>query len=190
MDVDLEIGGRDQIFNMLAGRTLMKRMRRKEKFVLATKLLVDPSGKKMGKTEGDTINLDEVPEVMYGKIMSWPDSLISVGFELCTSLPADEIVKILNQIKEGRLSPWEAKARLAREIVSVCHDKKAATEAEKDAVEAQAKGKALASAIITKTAGQAEKRPANDFLGDDEMIATPSHSDYDELAALAKELFP
>ncbi len=57
MDVDLEIGGNDQIFNMLAGRTLMKKMKNKEKFVLTTKLLVDPTGKKMGKTEGGIIDI-------------------------------------------------------------------------------------------------------------------------------------
>jgi tyrosyl-tRNA synthetase len=124
MDVDMQIGGSDQTFNMLAGRTLMKKMKNKETFVLTTKLLVDPTGKKMGKTEGNMINLDDNPKEMYGKIMNWPDALIGLGFELCTRVPMDEVKKITN--------PRDAKARLAREIVRFYHSEKEAKEAEKE----------------------------------------------------------
>jgi tyrosyl-tRNA synthetase len=123
MDVDLEIGGRDQIFNMLAGRTLIKRMKNKEKFVLALKLLADPSGKKMGKTEGNIVNLDEKPEEMYGKIMAWPDSMIKIGFELLTDLPLGGI---------GKMHPRVAKAKMAYEIVKTCHSEQAALAAEQE----------------------------------------------------------
>ena len=124
MDVDMQIGGSDQTFNMLAGRTLMKKRKNKGMFVLTTKLLTDPQGKKMGKTEGNMINLDEGSKEMYGKIMSWPDNLINIGFELCTGIPIDEVGKIAN--------PREAKARLAREIVKIYHGEKAAQLAEKE----------------------------------------------------------
>jgi len=127
MDVDMEIGGNDQTFNMLAGRTLMKKMKDKEKFVLTTKLLVDPTGKKMGKTEGNMINLDDNPEEMYGKIMSWPDNLISLGFELCTIISLNEINDI-----EKILNPRDQKARLAKEIVKMYHGEKAAEIAEEE----------------------------------------------------------
>ncbi|PIP75329.1 tyrosine--tRNA ligase, partial [Candidatus Kuenenbacteria bacterium CG22_combo_CG10-13_8_21_14_all_39_9] len=69
MNVDGEIGGNDQTFNMLAGRDLMAKMKNKEKFVLTIKLLEDPSGKKMGKTEGNMITLNDSPKNMFGKIM-------------------------------------------------------------------------------------------------------------------------
>ncbi|MDP2362914.1 MAG: tyrosine--tRNA ligase, partial [Ignavibacteria bacterium] len=105
MDVDLEIGGKDQTFNMLCGRSLMKALKNKEKFVLATKLLTDPSGKKMGKTEGNIINLDAEPEEMFGKVMAWPDDLIALGFELCTDLKTEEIEKISEQLKEKKINP-------------------------------------------------------------------------------------
>src|SRR3990167_7970672 len=72
MDVDLQIGGNDQMFNMLAGRDLMRRKKHKEMFVLTTKLLVDPTGKKMGKTEGNMITLNDSANNIFGKIMSWP----------------------------------------------------------------------------------------------------------------------
>lgn len=124
MDVDLEIGGSDQIFNMLAGRTLMKKIKNKEKFVLANKLLTDPTGKKMGKTEGNMINLEEKPKEMYGKIMSWPDSLINIAFELCTAVPMEDLKKMKN--------PREAKARLGREIVASLYGKNLAKSAEEE----------------------------------------------------------
>ncbi len=124
MDVDLEIGGNDQTFNMLAGRRLMKKLKNKEKFVLTTKLLVDSKGKKMGKTEGNMINLDEKPEEMYGKIMSWPDELINIAFELCTSVPMQKIKKITN--------PRDAKVKLAKDITSLFYSKKIAEKTKKE----------------------------------------------------------
>ncbi len=127
MDVDLEIGGNDQTFNMLCGRDLMKTLKNKEKFVLSMKLLTDPTGKKMGKTEGNMVQLDTKPEDMYGKIMAWPDEIIKISFEVCTDLDMEEIKKI---IKEK--SPRDQKAILAKEIVKIHYDKKSALKAEKE----------------------------------------------------------
>lgn len=121
MDVDLEIGGSDQIFNMLAGRRLMKKVKNKEKFVLATKLLVDPSGKKMGKTEGNVVNMDDSPTDMYGKIMAWTDNIVPLGFELLTDVSIDK-----------KIHPRDAKAMLARTIVSLFYDKQAAEREERE----------------------------------------------------------
>jgi len=127
MDVDLEIGGSDQIFNMLAGRTLMGKMKQKEKFVLATKLLTDPEGKKMGKSESNLIPLNEKPDQIFGKIMSWPDELIKIGFELLTDFSKKEINEVLI-----KTTPRNAKARLAKEIVSTCYNKEIAKKAEEE----------------------------------------------------------
>ena len=73
MQIDLEVGGNDQLFNMLAGRNLMKALKSKEKYVLTTKLLVDKEGKKVGKTTGNALFLDVPPEEFYAGIMSFPD---------------------------------------------------------------------------------------------------------------------
>ena len=124
MDVDMQIGGNDQTFNMLAGRTLMKKLKNKEKFVLTTKLLTDPTGKKMGKTEANMINLDENPKEMYGKIMKWPDYLINMGFEICTRVSMDEVEKMTDL--------RSAKARLAKEIVKTHHGEKKAISTEQE----------------------------------------------------------
>ncbi len=132
MDVDLEIGGNDQTFNMLRGRDLMKAIKNKEKFVLTTKLLADPSGKKMGKTEGNIINLDESPNEMFGQVMAWSDGLIIPGLELCTSVDMDEIKKMESDMKADKLNPRDAKARLARELVALYYSKKDAEKAEKE----------------------------------------------------------
>jgi len=130
MDVDLEIGGNDQTFNMLAGRTLMKKMRQKEKYVLTTKLLVDSAGKKMGKTEGNMVALDDTPEDMYGKVMSWTDGMIIPGFELCTDVVDEEIHKISDTLKAGE-NPMNSKQRLAQEVVRLlCGDTQAKKAAE------------------------------------------------------------
>jgi len=129
MGVDLEIGGNDQTFNMLCGRDLMRAMENKEKFVLTIKLLVDASGKKMGKTEGNMVNLDESPENMYGQIMSWPDGIIEVGLELCTTLPMVEIKAISQKMAAGG-NPRDAKMRLALEVTKINHGEKKAVEAQ------------------------------------------------------------
>lgn len=129
MDVDGEIGGSDQTFNMLAGRDLMKKLKNKEKFVLTTKLLEDPSGKKMGKTEGNMITLNDSPENMFGKIMSWPDSMINLGFELCTYNSMDKVEKIK---KDKQSNPRDLKAKLARDIVAIYYGKSTSLKAEKE----------------------------------------------------------
>jgi tyrosyl-tRNA synthetase len=132
MDVDLEIGGNDQTFNMLCGRDLMRAMKRKEKFVLTMKLLADETGKKMGKTEGNIINLDETPENMFGQVMAWSDGLILSGFELCTNIQTEEINKIKEDLKNSSNNPRDIKIKLAYEITKINHGEKKAKEAEEN----------------------------------------------------------
>lgn len=134
MDVDCEIGGTDQTFNMLAGRTLMKKMKNKEKFVITTKLLEDKEGKKMGKTTGNMITFDDSPENMFGKVMGWTDGMIIPGFELCTDVTQKEIEEIKLSLNKGD-NPRDIKAHLAKEIVSIFYTNKKAEKAEKAFVE-------------------------------------------------------
>lgn len=113
MNVDLEVGGSDQTFNMLAGRTLMKAMKGREKFVLATKLLVDKEGQKVGKTTGNALFLDSTPENFFAGVMSFPDEVIELGFELLTEV---ELTGLKEQVKNN---PLDQKKRLASEIVKI-----------------------------------------------------------------------
>lgn len=124
MDVDMEIGGNDQTFNMLAGRTLLREMKGKEKFVVTMQLLTDPNGKKMGKSEGNMLTFDDAPEEMYGKVMSWTDGMILPGFRLCTNVELGEIERVEMLMEKGG-NPVEFKHELARKIVEVFYGEKA-----------------------------------------------------------------
>jgi tyrosyl-tRNA synthetase len=134
MDVDMEVGGTDQTFNMLIGRDLVRIYNKKEKFVLTTKLLIDPNTneKIMNKSEGRYIALNDSPKEMYGKVMALPDEMILTCLELCTEISLDEIRKIKKELISKQLNPRDAKARLAREIVSIHHNRLAARKAEKE----------------------------------------------------------
>lgn len=139
MDVDGEIGGNDQTFNMLAGRNLIKEIKNKEKFVITTKLLVDTTGKKMGKSEGNMISLLDNEYDKFGKVMSWTDGMIPMAFELCTNVPMAEVQKMVEGMKNG-LNPRDVKIRLAKEIVAFYHGQELADKAEKNFLDTFSKG--------------------------------------------------
>ena len=132
MDVDGEVGGNDQTFNMLAGRTLMKELKQKEKFVLPMKLLTDTQGAKMGKTAGNMLSFLDTPHEKYGKVMSWTDEMILPGFELCTDADVSEVEKRLS----GGENPRDLKMELAHTIVASYHGVNAADAAQREFVEA------------------------------------------------------
>lgn len=123
LDVDLEIGGNDQLFNLLAGRTLMKAVKNKEKYVLTTKLLIDKEGKKVGKTTGNALFLDTPPNEFFGGIMSFPDEVICPAYELLTEMPLEG----LNEKIEA--DPMSEKKRLAFEITKIVHGENSAMKA-------------------------------------------------------------
>jgi len=133
LKADVEIGGTDQLFNLLAGRTLQKRLRQKQQDILTLPLLVGTDGKhKMGKSTGNYIGITESPKDQFGKIMSIPDKLIISYFELLTDTPPEEIEGLKNSINEQVANPRDIKARLAKRIVTRFHSKKEALKAEKE----------------------------------------------------------
>jgi tyrosyl-tRNA synthetase len=134
MDVDLEIGGNDQLFNMMRGRELQRTINNREKFVMTLKILADDTGKKMGKSEGNAVFLDQSPENIYGAIMSWPDGFIANTFELMTDVSMDEIEKMREDMKNDAVNPKDLKMRLAKEITEKFHGKEQSDKAEQDFV--------------------------------------------------------
>ena len=128
MNVDMEIGGTDQTFNMLAGRTLMKAMKNKEKFVMTLKLLTNDEGKKMSKSEGGFIALDDAPEEMFGKIMAMDDSVIVPYFELATDVSTKEVEAKRRALASG-VNPRDVKMELARTVTAIYHGARAAAQA-------------------------------------------------------------
>lgn len=131
LKVNAEVGGTDQLFNMLMGRELEKTLIKKEKFVITTPLLENPkTGKKlMSKSEGNYISMDDEPSDMYGKIMALPDEVIMEVFKLCTDLEEKKIKEIESKLQSGE-NPRNIKEKLAFEIVKIYHGEKKAKEAE------------------------------------------------------------
>jgi tyrosyl-tRNA synthetase len=134
LDVDVELGGSDQEFNILAGRHLQQALGKRDKFVLTTKLIEGLDGRKMSKTYNNCIYLDDAPSDMYGKVMSAKDELLPTYFETATQIPMHEVHKIL----AGH--PKEAKMRLAREIVTLYHGAEEAKKAEENFTNTFSKG--------------------------------------------------
>jgi len=130
MNVDLEIGGSDQMFNMLCGRDLMMAKKQKEKFVLTNKLLEDTTGTKMGKSLGNVIWLNDSADEIYGKVMSWTDNMIILGFELCTQIAMQKIQEFKKQLKSDTFNPRDLKMKLAFEMVKLYTDQKQAQKAQ------------------------------------------------------------
>ena len=115
---DIEIGGNDQKFNNLVGRTLMEQYGLEPQAVVLCPLLVGTDGKeKMSQSLGNYISITDDPNTMFGKTMSIPDETIANWFELCTDVPMTEVAAMM---AEGK-NPRDAKVRLAREIVALYH---------------------------------------------------------------------
>lgn len=115
---DVELGGNDQKFNNLVGRTLMAQYELEPQVVVLSPLLVGTDGvEKMGQSLGNYIGIEEVPNEMYGKAMSIPDSIIANYFELATEVPLADIPKIIASYE----NPRDAKRHLARELVTLYH---------------------------------------------------------------------
>lgn len=131
LKADVELGGNDQKFNNLVGRTLMEQYGMEPQVVLLMPLLVGTDGKeKMSQSLGNYVSIVEGPNDMYGKTMSIPDSLLANWFELCTDVPMDEVRALVASAESGETNPRDVKRRLAREIVALYHSAEAAEQAD------------------------------------------------------------
>lgn len=129
LDVDLELGGNDQLFNMLAGRYLMNVLKGKEKYVMTGKLLETQDGTKMGKTTGNMIRMDDTPEDIYGKVMAFSDDMILKGFEILTFSTMPELDEYKKRLESGE-NPMILKKELAFMITSEITTKEEALKAQ------------------------------------------------------------
>ena len=129
VNADVEIGGTDQRFNLLAGRKLQERFNKAPQDVLMMNLILGTDGRKMSSSWGNTINILDQAGDMYGKIMSIPDELIISYFIHCTRVSMGRIHAIEQGMKKGD-NPRDFKMELARTIVSIFHGTPSAHEAE------------------------------------------------------------
>jgi tyrosyl-tRNA synthetase len=129
INADVEFGGTDQKFNILAGRELMAQMGMVPQDVLLVPLIPGTDGRKMGKSFANTIDVLLPPAEMYGKIMSMSDDVMPLYFETLTDVPIEEIEEISCGLATGTGNPMELKMCLAREIVAQFHSPADAAEA-------------------------------------------------------------
>lgn len=128
---DIELGGTDQKFNLLMGRTLQKEYDVPTQVAIMNPLLEGLDGvQKMSKSLGNYIGIDEEPNEIYGKAMSVPDELMLKYYELATDISNDELLQLRDGITQGTVHPRDAKMRLAHTFVRMYHGEQAANDAQ------------------------------------------------------------
>jgi tyrosyl-tRNA synthetase len=130
LETDIQIGGTDQLFNLLAGRKLQEAFGQKPQVCLTFPILVGTDGSlRMSQSTGNYVGVDEPPEDKYGKTMSIPDEAMRNWFELVTRWKPERIEALFDAMARGNLHPMEAKKQLAWEIVSIFDGDEAADQA-------------------------------------------------------------
>ncbi|HKS95872.1 MAG TPA: tyrosine--tRNA ligase, partial [Terriglobia bacterium] len=176
LEADVELGGTDQKFNLLAGRDIQQAYGQEPQVVMTMPLLEGLDGvQKMSKSLGNYISINEAPAEMFGKIMSISDDLMWRYYLLLTDMMAAEIEEKKKAVASGALHPLEAKKTLARRIVRDFHNEAAAAQAQKD-FEAQFREKALPSTIPTQTLENAWSRKLPALLVDLGLFASNSEA--------------
>jgi len=131
LEADIQLGGTEQTFNIMCGRTLQERQEQSPQVAILTPILVGTDGtQRMSKSTGNYIGIDEPPNTQYGKAMSIPDDVIVRFFDYGTNIPDDEVDQIEADLNSGTFKPMDAKRRLARSIVAEWHGDDAAQAAE------------------------------------------------------------
>jgi tyrosyl-tRNA synthetase len=133
VQADVELGGQDQLFNLLVGRDLQREYGQEPQIVFTLPLLIGLDGTRaMGQSLGNYVGIEESPEEMFGKLMSVPDQFITQYLTLCTDLGPEEVAEVEAALADGSLHPMDSKRRMAREIVRLYHGGEGAERAEQD----------------------------------------------------------
>lgn len=179
LDTDIQVGATDQVFNMQAGRTLQKDLRGKESFVIENEYLPGTDGRKMSKTWGNGIWLDDSPEDVYGKVMSISDEVIEKYFLLATFVPLAEIEKYKERLASGE-NPVNIKRELAKTIVSEMYGGEAAEKA----------AEYFKTTVVSKQPGEDAKRvkAARNSMTIDELIDLIASEDLTDSKSEARRL--
>lgn len=166
IEADLELGGTDQLFNLLAGRALQEDFGQQPQSVLCTMMIEGTDGRKMSTTWGNSIYINDPPRDQFGKIMSMRDDIIPIYFEAATQVPMDEVRSLKEGLVNGTLHPMDAKKRLAWEIVRMYHGQAAADQARTD-FELQFQQKALPTQVplVPLERGRGDKANAQGEVG-------------------------
>ena len=133
VNADIEIGGTEQKFNLLAARQIQQDYGVQPQVILTLPILVGTDGKqRMSKSLGNYIGVAEPPKEIFGKIMSIPDELIYSYFEFLTDVPGEELSDIKEDLQNEKVNPMDLKKKLGRQLVAMYHDKVDAESAQKE----------------------------------------------------------
>jgi tyrosyl-tRNA synthetase len=132
IEADVEIGGTDQLFNLMAGRAIQQDFNQPPQTVLTVNMIPGTDGRKMSTSWGNAVWILDEPRDQFGKIMSVADHVMPTYFKSITALPMSEVEQITRGIEDGTIRPIDAKKRLAWEIVNLYHGKEAADQAQAD----------------------------------------------------------
>jgi len=172
---DVEIGGTDQVFNMLMGRRIQKKYNQEPQDVITCPLLIGLDGKeKMSKSLENYVGIAESAKEQFGKIMSLPDELIINYMRLLTEIPEEKINKIEKELKSGAVNPKEPKARLGFEIAKFYHNAEEAEQAKKEFERVFSKKEMPSEMSIVEILGN--KINIIDFLADNKILQSKSEA--------------
>ncbi len=172
LEADMEFGGTDQLFNLVAGRALQKKLGQKPQIVFTCELLVGLDGsRKMSKSLDNYVGFTDAPVDMYGRVMSLPDSLIAPYYKLCTEIGLD-VIDALVKTLAGGANPRDAKASLAREIVRMYHGEAAALEAESAWNRTYRDKKGPSDELIDEISSKGKSPNLIDFLVGAELVSS------------------
>lgn len=132
IEADIELGGTDQLFNLMAGRALQPEFGQPPQGVICINMIAGTDGRKMSTTWGNAIYLLDEPRDQFGKIMSMGDGVIPVYMESCTLMPMAEVERVRQGLEDGSVHPMDAKKALAWELVRMYHGEEAANTARAD----------------------------------------------------------
>ncbi|MDQ6693995.1 MAG: tyrosine--tRNA ligase [Chloroflexota bacterium] len=161
VEADVELGGTDQLFNLMAGRALQEAYGQSPQTVICTNMIPGTDGRKMSTSWGNAIYLLDEPRHQFGKIMSMGDEVITLYMESCTRLPMEEVERVRHGLEDGSTHPMDAKKALAWEIVRMYHGEEAANTARSD-FEHQFQERGLPSQIPTVTVERARGDKADE----------------------------
>ena len=133
IEADVEFGGTDQLFNLMVGRELQEKVGQRPQIVFTMPILPGTDGvRRMGKSLGNYIAIEDTPRDMFGKVMSLPDDVIALYFELLTDMPDEEVNAIRSAIEQRTTNPMDLKKRLGEEMVAMFHSPEAAAAAREE----------------------------------------------------------
>lgn len=174
LDTDIQFGGTDQTFNMQAGRTLNKRLRDKESHIVAVGFLPGTDGRKMSKSWGNAIWLDDSPSEVFGKIMRINDELIKQYFIFATNIDLQQVNDNIEQLQDS--NPMELKKILARQVVKELHDQKASEEAEQHFIDTVQNKQAAENVEVIKVNQRINAQELLQIIKDNDLTTSKSEA--------------